>query len=121
MQVPQFLLEAGYGHRGFDERAGAVAVTQPRRVAAISTAQRVAAELGSEIGDTVGYQVGAACWRAAACRRSCMATWQRRAPPQAPCAGHICRPGGSMCANVPRECCVPFRATALAAAWHCGH
>lgn len=57
--MPQFLLEAGYGHKAFAERAGAVGITQPRRVAAISTAQRVAAELGSEIGDTVGYQVSA--------------------------------------------------------------
>ncbi|GFR51442.1 hypothetical protein Agub_g13735, partial [Astrephomene gubernaculifera] len=56
-QVPQFLLEAGYGCRSFPERAGAVGVTQPRRVAAVSTAQRVAEELGCGIGEMVGYQV----------------------------------------------------------------
>ncbi|KAK9848573.1 hypothetical protein WJX84_001989, partial [Apatococcus fuscideae] len=56
-QVPQFLLEAGYGCRRFPERAGMVAVTQPRRLAAISSAQRVAAELGHKVGPTVGYQV----------------------------------------------------------------
>jgi hypothetical protein len=57
--VPQFLLEAGYGCPDFPERAGAIGVTQPRRVAAVSTAARVAAELGSKIGGVVGYQVGA--------------------------------------------------------------
>jgi hypothetical protein len=56
-QVPQFLLEAGYGCPDFPERAGSICVTQPRRVAAISTAERVAAELGAKLGTTVGYQV----------------------------------------------------------------
>jgi ATP-dependent RNA helicase DHX37/DHR1 len=56
-QVPQFLLEAGYGCKDFPEKAGAIGVTQPRRVAAISTAARVAAELGSSVGGLVGYQV----------------------------------------------------------------
>lgn len=56
-QVPQFLYEAGYGSSLFPERAGAVGVTQPRRVAAVSTARRVAEELGSKVGDLVGYQV----------------------------------------------------------------
>ena len=46
-QVPQVLYEAGYGCPDrFPERGGVVAVTQPRRVAAIATAERVAAELG---------------------------------------------------------------------------
>jgi ATP-dependent RNA helicase DHX37/DHR1 len=57
-QVPQFLLEAGFGCKDFAERAGAIVVTQPRRVAAISTAERVAGELGVTLGSTVGYQVG---------------------------------------------------------------
>lgn len=56
-QVPQFLYEAGFGCRLFPERAGAVGVTQPRRVAAISTAERVADELDSKLGKVVGYQV----------------------------------------------------------------
>lgn len=55
-QVPQFLYEAGYGNKMFPERAGAIGVTQPRRVAAVSTAGRVADELGSKLGDLVGYQ-----------------------------------------------------------------
>ena len=40
-QVPQFLYEAGYG------AVGKIGVTQPRRIAAISTAQRVAFEMGT--------------------------------------------------------------------------
>ncbi len=57
LQVPQFLYEAGFGCRAFPERAGAVGVTQPRRVAAISTAERVADELDTRLGQVVGYQV----------------------------------------------------------------
>lgn len=56
-QVPQFLLEAGYGCKDFPEKMGTIGVTQPRRVAAVSTAQRVAAELGTSLGQQVGYQV----------------------------------------------------------------
>eukprot|EP00892_Ulva_mutabilis_P012877 jgi/Ulvmu1/9962/UM059_0010.1 len=63
-QVPQFLLEAGFGCAEHPERCGLIGVTQPRRVAAVSTARRVAEELGqtgfsvSSGGDgLVGYQV----------------------------------------------------------------
>jgi hypothetical protein len=59
-QVPQFLLEAGFGCAEFPEKSGAICVTQPRRVAAISTAERVAAELGVKLGTLVGYQVSCA-------------------------------------------------------------
>ena len=55
-QVPQFLYEAGYGSERFPERAGQIGVTQPRRVAAIAAARRVAEELGCTVGGTVGYQ-----------------------------------------------------------------
>jgi ATP-dependent RNA helicase DHX37/DHR1 len=60
VQVPQFLYEAGYGCAGFSERSGMIGVTQPRRVAAVSTATRVAEELGSAVGNVVGYQVTSA-------------------------------------------------------------
>ena len=53
-QIPQFLYEAGYGSK---RTRGQIGVTQPRRIAASSTAQRVAQELGSPLGDIVGYQV----------------------------------------------------------------
>lgn len=56
-QVPQFLYEAGYGSARFPERAGLIGVTQPRRVAAVSTARRVAEELDTPLGSAVGYQV----------------------------------------------------------------
>lgn len=56
LQVPQFLYEAGYGCSDYPERAGMIGVTQPRRVAAISTATRVADELDSKLGTLVGYQ-----------------------------------------------------------------
>lgn len=56
-QVPQFLYEAGYGCADFPERAGMIGVTQPRRVAAVSTATRVADELDTRLGSVVGYQV----------------------------------------------------------------
>ncbi|KAL0262749.1 putative ATP-dependent RNA helicase DHR1 [Diplodia seriata] len=54
-QVPQFLFEAGYGDpKG--PTPGAIGVTQPRRVAAVSMANRVGQELGSS-GKRVGYQI----------------------------------------------------------------
>ncbi|KAK9834861.1 hypothetical protein WJX81_004510 [Elliptochloris bilobata] len=56
-QVPQFLLEAGYGSAAFAERSGRIGVTQPRRVAAVAAATRIAQELGCELGGLVGYQV----------------------------------------------------------------
>eukprot|EP00698_Gefionella_okellyi_P022997 TRINITY_DN7720_c0_g1_i3.p1 TRINITY_DN7720_c0_g1~~TRINITY_DN7720_c0_g1_i3.p1 ORF type:complete len:1069 (+),score=251.26 TRINITY_DN7720_c0_g1_i3:58-3207(+) len=51
-QVPQFLYEQGYG----THFPGAIAVTQPRRVAAISACARVATELNATDG-LVGYAV----------------------------------------------------------------
>ncbi|XP_070772902.1 ATP-dependent RNA helicase DHX33 [Enoplosus armatus] len=50
-QVPQYLYEAGIG------RQGIVAITQPRRVAAISLAGRVAEEKRTQLGKLVGYTV----------------------------------------------------------------
>lgn len=54
-QVPQFLYEAGFGCPG-SETPGMVAVTQPRRVAAVSMSKRVGQELGDH-GKAVGYQI----------------------------------------------------------------
>jgi ATP-dependent RNA helicase DHX33 len=50
-QVPQFLFEAELHHKKM------IAVTQPRRVAAITLAQRVAEEMERELGTLVGYKV----------------------------------------------------------------
>lgn len=50
-QVPQFLMQAGFTAKG------AIAVTQPRRVAAMSVAARVAQEMDVELGREVGYLI----------------------------------------------------------------
>lgn len=50
-QIPQYLYEAGIG------RQGIIAITQPRRVAAISLAGRVAEEKRTQLGKLVGYTV----------------------------------------------------------------
>lgn len=76
-QVPQFLWEAGFGHDGsglstraaarsdihlFDSAVdfpGRIGVTQPRRVAAVSMARRVATELNvAPHSGEVAFQVG---------------------------------------------------------------
>jgi len=50
-QIPQFIHEARL------DRDGLIAVTQPRRVAAISLAKRVAQETATDLGTIVGYRV----------------------------------------------------------------
>lgn len=45
-QVPQFLYEAGFGDPACHLHGGLIGVTQPRRVAALAVAQRIAQELG---------------------------------------------------------------------------
>jgi ATP-dependent helicase HrpA len=50
-QIPKFCLEAG---RGID---GIIGCTQPRRIAAVSIARRIAEEIGDPEGTAIGYQV----------------------------------------------------------------
>lgn len=50
-QLPQFLLASGK----YD--GGVIAVTQPRRVATVSVAHRVSEELGTNVGDRVGFAI----------------------------------------------------------------
>ena len=50
-QLTQYLAEAGFANDGI------VGCTQPRRVAAISVAERVAEEVGCKVGEEVGYNV----------------------------------------------------------------
>ncbi|XP_042298682.1 probable ATP-dependent RNA helicase DHX40 isoform X1 [Sceloporus undulatus] len=50
-QLPKYLYQEGLA------KHGAIAVTQPRRMAAISVAERVAEEMGCPLGSVVGYQV----------------------------------------------------------------
>lgn len=50
-QLTQFLFEDGYGN------VGMIGCTQPRRVAAMSVAKRVAEEMEVKLGSTVGYAI----------------------------------------------------------------
>ncbi|MFL6634386.1 MAG: ATP-dependent RNA helicase HrpA [Massilia sp.] len=50
-QLPKICLELGRGAKGM------IGHTQPRRIAASSTAKRIAFELGSPLGEHVGYKV----------------------------------------------------------------
>ena len=70
-KIPQYCAEMGLrsasedqgggNGRGDDERSQSelwkVAVTQPRRVAAMTVADRVASERGCQLGDQVGYTI----------------------------------------------------------------
>ena len=50
-QIPQYLHEVGYS------ALGRIGCTQPRRVAAMSVAARVAEEMGVRLGGEVGYSI----------------------------------------------------------------
>lgn len=50
-QLPAYLYEGGFA------KEGKIVCTQPRRIAAMSVAKRVAEELGSRLGQLVGYSV----------------------------------------------------------------
>jgi len=50
-QLPKMCLEAGRGIKGI------IGCTQPRRVAAVTVAERIAEELGQTIGQAVGYRI----------------------------------------------------------------
>ncbi|XP_053993645.1 uncharacterized protein LOC128884344 isoform X2 [Hylaeus volcanicus] len=50
-QITQYLVEAGY------TKKGKIGCTQPRRVAAMSVAKRVAEEYGCRLGQDVGYSI----------------------------------------------------------------
>lgn len=51
-QIPQYLYEAGYTRNKLK-----IGCTQPRRVAAMSVAARVAEEMGVKLGNEVGYSI----------------------------------------------------------------
>src|SRR4051794_7883085 len=54
-QLPKICLELGRGVGGREGKL--IGHTQPRRIAARSVAERIAAELGTDLGDVIGYQV----------------------------------------------------------------
>lgn len=55
-QIPQFLVHAGFNVAS-DGKSRMIACTQPRRVAAMSVAQRVADEMDVQLGEEVGYTI----------------------------------------------------------------
>jgi len=50
-QIPKFCIEAGRG------TAGMIGCTQPRRIAAMTVAKRIAFELNQSLGESVGYKI----------------------------------------------------------------
>lgn len=52
VELPQFLFNAGFCPDG-----KVIGITQPRRVAAVTVAKRVAEECGVELGQKVGYSI----------------------------------------------------------------
>lgn len=51
-ELPQFLYNAGFCREG-----KMVGITQPRRIAAVTVAKRVAEECDVELGQRVGYSI----------------------------------------------------------------
>nr|XP_020017570.1 putative ATP-dependent RNA helicase DHX57 isoform X3 [Castor canadensis] len=54
-QIPQFILDNSLN--GPPEKVANIICTQPRRISAISVAERVAKERAERVGQTVGYQI----------------------------------------------------------------
>lgn len=54
-QIPQFILDATLS--GPADKVANILCTQPRRISAISVAQRVAQERAEPLGNSVGYQI----------------------------------------------------------------
>lgn len=54
-QIPQFILDSSL--EGPPSKVANIICTQPRRISAISVAERVAKERMERVGITVGYQI----------------------------------------------------------------
>lgn len=54
-QIPQFILDASLS--GPTDQVANIICTQPRRISAISVAERVAQERAERLGNSVGYQI----------------------------------------------------------------
>ncbi|XP_019134505.2 putative ATP-dependent RNA helicase DHX57 [Larimichthys crocea] len=65
-QIPQFILDASLGGRA--KQVANIICTQPRRISAISVAQRVAQERAERLGNSVGYQIRLESVRSSATR-----------------------------------------------------
>lgn len=68
-QIPQFILDASL--QGSPSRVANIICTQPRRISAISVAERVAKERAERIGLTVGYQIRLESVKVYICIASC--------------------------------------------------
>lgn len=53
LQVPQMILEEAWA----EGRGVHIMCSQPRRISAISVAERIAQERGEKIGESVGYTI----------------------------------------------------------------
>uniref|UniRef100_A0A3Q2YXE0 Putative ATP-dependent RNA helicase DHX57 n=1 Tax=Hippocampus comes TaxID=109280 RepID=A0A3Q2YXE0_HIPCM len=65
-QIPQFILDASLS--GPADKVANIVCTQPRRISAISVAQRVAQERAESLGNSVGYQIRLESVRSSATR-----------------------------------------------------
>uniref|UniRef100_A0A3P8ZFT8 Putative ATP-dependent RNA helicase DHX57 n=1 Tax=Esox lucius TaxID=8010 RepID=A0A3P8ZFT8_ESOLU len=65
-QIPQFILDASL--TGPAEQVANIICTQPRRISAITVAERVAQERAERLGNSVGYQIRLETVRSAATR-----------------------------------------------------
>lgn len=65
-QIPQFILDASL--RGSADQVANIICTQPRRISAITVAQRVAQERAESLGKSVGYQIRLESVRSSATR-----------------------------------------------------
>ncbi|XP_077399791.1 putative ATP-dependent RNA helicase DHX57 [Vanacampus margaritifer] len=65
-QIPQFILDASLS--GSANKVANIICTQPRRISAISVAQRVAQERAESLGNSVGYQIRLESVRSSATR-----------------------------------------------------
>ncbi|KAM4614689.1 putative ATP-dependent RNA helicase DHX57 [Polymixia lowei] len=65
-QIPQFILDASL--RGPADQVANIICTQPRRISAISVAERVAQERAERLGNSVGYQIRLETVRSSATR-----------------------------------------------------
>ncbi|CAN6869979.1 unnamed protein product [Brassica oleracea var. botrytis] len=57
ISAEEFLYEASFGSKQVNSQSGVIGITQPRRVAVLATADRVAHELGVHLSQEVGFQV----------------------------------------------------------------
>ena len=73
-QIPQFILDASLTGRA--DNVANIICTQPRRISAISVAQRVAQERAECLGNSVGYQIRLETVRVRRAQLTCTSSMQ---------------------------------------------